>query len=105
MVGIFYPKREATGRGSMLLRVVSCQAIGFIINDQINIPLPPQAYILRAMPGNLYKAEHFKHRFQRALFQLEKLDILEAIQVHRIVCRCVHVPLPALVSQALDYQM
>lgn len=74
----------------MFLCVEGGKTAGLIVEDEIDVVLPPEMHVLGTVLSNATETEHFEHRLDHSRHGGAELDELEAIKAHGIVARCHH---------------
>ena len=89
-VRILDPKRHAACARSVLSGKVSRLAVGFAVDDEVDMPLAVQHHVFGAVPGHQREAHALKNRLQQARGGRGELDEFKAHQAHWVVKQVGH---------------
>ena len=71
---------HAAGGGAVLAGEEPCRAARFVVQDQVDLPLPPEIDILRAVRCDVGKPHGLENRFDDAFFGGAEFDEFEAVE-------------------------
>ena len=90
VVRVLDPKRHAAGTGPVFGGKVGRHAVGFTVDDEVDLPLAVQHHVLGPVFGHQREAHALEHRLQQARRGGRKLHKFKAHQAHRVVAYVCH---------------
>ncbi len=91
LVGVTHAERHAAYRRAVFGGEVRGDALGFVVQDQVDVTLAIQVHILGPVGSHLGEAQHLEYRFEYARGRRSQFDEFEAHQAHWIVEDISHV--------------
>lgn len=87
---VTHSERYTARARPVFLGVKGGKTAGLIVEDEIDVVLPPEMHVLGTVLSNATETKHFEHRLDHSRHGGTELDELEAIKAHGIVARCHH---------------
>src|SRR4051794_7733454 len=84
MCGVLHAQRDRADRRAVCARELLRKAVGFGVDQEIDLTLPIQRDLLAAMARDAHEAETFEQRAELGGIGRGVLDELEAIRPHRV---------------------